>query len=241
MTEYVGNINVESLLTQNQLQLNFASNTLANSTLSLTSSSNGTQYFSGSTAGQILKLPNATTLPNGFQFTILNNGTQSIALQDNGGNALATISQATILTAILISNATSNGVWVLFTISATATGILNYNVVSSTNFATSANVDTLITGMTVTPQAGTYAIWFNAENTGSGSGQQLDCTVYNNGIAVADSKRSNLSTSGVHVFQSSTMTISQFSGSAACDIRVNANGNGMTIGQRSMLLIRLGP
>jgi hypothetical protein len=122
-----------------------------------------------------------------------------------------------------------------------ASGIISYNIISSTTFSTSASVDTLITGMTVVPVAGTYSIWYNAANSSTGSGQQLDCTIYNGATAIADSLRSNLSTAGTHIFQNSTQTISQFNGTNACSVKVDANGNSMTIGFRSLLLIRTGP
>jgi hypothetical protein len=124
---------------------------------------------------------------------------------------------------------------------ALAGGIANYNVVSSTAFATSANSDTIITGMTVTPLSGTYAIWYNAENTGSGSGQSLYVTIYKAGVAVSDSLRKSASPAGTHEFTTVTMTIAQFNGSQACDVRVNANATSVVINQKSLLMIRLGP
>lgn len=124
---------------------------------------------------------------------------------------------------------------------ALAGGIVNYNVISSTNFSSSAAADTLITGMTVTPAAGTYAVFFNAENTAAGSGAALWVTVYKAGSAIADSLRKAASPAGTHEFSTSTQTIVQFNGSQTCDIRINPNGNSMTVNQRSLLLIRLGP
>ena len=122
-----------------------------------------------------------------------------------------------------------------------AAGINNYNVISSTIFSSSSNADILITGMTITPSSGTYAIFYNAENLAGGSGQALYCTVYKAGIAVSDSLRKTVSTSGTHEFSNSTQTIAQFSGSQTCDIRINPNAISVSVNQRSLLLIRLGP
>jgi hypothetical protein len=122
-----------------------------------------------------------------------------------------------------------------------AGGIQNYNIISSTPFASSAMVDTLITGMTITPVSGTYAVMYNAENTGSGSGASLNCIIYKAGTLIADSLRKAASPAGTHEFTSATQTVAQFNGTQACDVRINPNGTACTVNQRSLLLIRLGP
>lgn len=123
----------------------------------------------------------------------------------------------------------------------TAAGVQNYNIISSTPFTSSANVDTFVTGMTITPMSGTYAVWFNCSETATGSGQQMDCTIYKAGAAISDSKRSVVGSAGAHISILATMTIAQFSGSQTCQVWINPNANSQTVNQRSMLLIRLGP
>lgn len=215
--------------------------TSTNGTLTLTTSSLTEQFLTGSATGYTIQLPNATSLPLSIQFTIINTSSQHVQIQDGSGANLFVLGQTSIGYALLQINGSAAGTWVWWQLSVNVSnGIVSYNIVSNTTFSSSAAADTLITGMTVTPQAGTYGIWFNSEATGTGSGQQLDVTVYNNGSAITDSKRSNLSTSGGHIFQQSTQTISQFSGTAACEIRINPNGNSMSVGSRSLLLIRLG-
>lgn len=95
--------------------------------------------------------------------------------------------------------------------------------------------------MTITPSSGTYAIFYNSENQGSGSGASLYNTIYKSGVAIADSLRKFASPAGTHEFGASTQTISQFSGSQACDVRINPNASAVIVNQRSLLLIRLGP
>lgn len=215
--------------------------TSAAGTLTLTSADLNLQYLTGTAVGYSVKMPDATTLALAAYYQIINTSSQNVTVKDGNNGTLFTLSQNSIGFLYLQLNGSAAGTWIWWQTSYNvASGVVTYNVVSSVNFATSAAVDTLITGMTVTPQAGTYGIWYNAQNTGTGSGQQLDCTIYKGGSAITDSLRSNLSTSGTHIFQNSTMTIAQFDGTQACDIRVDANGNSMTIGQRSMLLIRLG-
>ncbi len=124
---------------------------------------------------------------------------------------------------------------------AIAGGVLNYNVISNTAFSTSANADTVIPGMVITPSAGTYAVWYNAENVGSGSGQSLNCTIYKSAVAIVDSLRKAAAPSGTHEFSNTTQTISQFTGLQTCGVQINPNGSGVTVNQRSLLLIRLGP
>lgn len=84
----------------------------ANSTLTLVASSSLSQIFTGTTAGQILKLPDATTLVNGYKYDVWNLSTQNIVVSNNGNATLATFSPNTKCSIILQSNGTSNGTWV---------------------------------------------------------------------------------------------------------------------------------
>lgn len=216
--------------------------TTASGTLTLTAASASAQVLTGSATGFSLKLPDATTLLNGQTYELYNQASTAVTLKDGSGATLFTLSQNSVAYGYLQTNGTVAGGWIFWqNVTNSGALLISYNLVSTTSFATSANADTLITGFTVTPQAGTYGIWYGAQNTASGAGAQLDCTIYNNGSAIVDSKRSNLSTTGTHIFQNSTQTISQFAGGTNCDVRVDANGNSMTVGARSLLMIRLGP
>lgn len=215
--------------------------TTASGTLTLVSTDTNLQYLTGTATNYTVKLPNATTLSLSAYYQIINTSSQVVHVTDGAGGALFDLSQNSIGFFYLQANGTTAGTWIGWqTLTSVASGIVVYNVVSSTNFTSSASVDTLITGMSVVPQAGTYSIWYNAQNTGTGSGQQLDCTIYNGASAIADSIRSNLSTSGGHIFQNSTQTTATFDGINACSIKIDPNGNSMTVGQRSLLMIRTG-
>lgn len=222
----------------------FVSNTHATSvggTLTLTSADTTLQFITGTATGYSIVLPNATTLTIGQHYKIDNLSSNPVTVKDGSGATLFILGQSSIGDLTLQLNGTSAGSWVWWQTSTNvASGIIVYNITSNTAFSSSASVDTLITGMSVVPAAGTYSIWYNAENSGTGSGQQLDVTIYNGASPITDSVRSNLSTAGTHIFQSSTQTTSQFDGVAACSIKVNANGNSMTVGARSLLMIRTG-
>lgn len=220
--------------------------TTAGGTLTLTATSLYTQFFTGTAAGYNIQLPDATTFPgnappNSAYFQLFNTTTQTIQIKDASGANLFVLAQNSVGFIWLQSSPNAAGVWVYTQSSiATANGIVTYNVISSTSFANSGSAYVLITGMTITPQAGTYGIWWNADATGSGSGQSLLCAVYKGASVIADSVRSSASPAGSHEFTTSTQTIAQFDGATACSIYINPGGSGMTIKQRSMMLIRFG-
>jgi hypothetical protein len=60
------------------------------SAVTLTSTSNNQQYFTGSTA-QTVALPVTSTLVTGLRYRFVNNSTQSITVNSSGGNLVATI------------------------------------------------------------------------------------------------------------------------------------------------------
>lgn len=240
---YVGS-DVQSALEELRDHTIYDSRTQATSaagTLTLTVNDTNLQFLTGTAVGYSVVLPSATTLSLTSFYQIINTSSQSVTIKTNGGATLFVLSQNSIGYIYLQTNGTAAGTWVWWQNPLnTASGIIVYNITSNTNFSSSANVDTLITGMSVVPQAGTYSIWYNGQNQGTGSGQQLDVTIYNGATAIADSPRSNLSTSGTHIFQSSTQTTAQFDGVNACSIRIDPNGNSMTVGARSLLMIRTG-
>ena len=83
---------------------------LAVKTDNLAIASTPIQVFTGSTASQIVKLP-TTGIVAGMQYQIKNLGTQSLALQSSGGNAVATVATLTSVwaTALLATPTTAAG------------------------------------------------------------------------------------------------------------------------------------
>lgn len=125
---------------------------------------------------------------------------------------------------------------------AIAGGISNYNIVSSTAFTTSSQTDVVITGLTVTPASGTYAVWYNAESFYTTTPKSHWWSVYKAGAQIADSLRFQDTAHSNQNMADSTMTIVQVNGSQAIDVRVRCDTSGsLTVNQRSLLFIRLGP
>ena len=81
------------------------------STKVLVLASNTNQIFTGTTAGQIVQLPNATTLQVGHVFEVWNFSSQQLVIKDNGSNTLTTLNANSRTTCLLRDASTSNGVW----------------------------------------------------------------------------------------------------------------------------------
>lgn len=82
----------------------------AGGTTSLTKDSQTNQIFTGATT-QTVKLPNATTIPEGRRFYISNQSSGAVNVTDNGDNGLRNIKAGDSAAFRLIDNATSDGVW----------------------------------------------------------------------------------------------------------------------------------
>jgi hypothetical protein len=200
-----------------------------------------TQVITGTATGFSISLPDATSLP-GVVYTLINASTQPVSIRDDAGTLLFVLSQTSIGWAILRTDGVRSaaGVWVTYQAGiGTATGIISYSVTSSTAFSTTSASDVPITGFSVTPQAGTYKIDYNSENTCTGSGVDNKCTIYQGVTPMADSGRHATSPAGTHTFTMSTITKFQFDGSTACSISVQTGGS-LTVNERTLILTRLG-
>lgn len=83
----------------------------ANGILTLANYSSNIQVFNGTTAGQIVDLPDATTLPQSFRYEFWNTSTQSISIRDFGSNVIITVGPGELAFLVLNSNISANGVW----------------------------------------------------------------------------------------------------------------------------------
>lgn len=214
----------------------------AAATLTMTVASTPMQYFTGTTAGQTVKLPDATTLPLGYQIELYNMSSQSIAVVDSASGALLTLSQTSVAYITLQTNGTAAGGWICWQVfvSSLASGILNYQVVASTTFSTSSTTDVVITSFTVTPQAGTYAVWFNLSTQNTSGSQSNFASLYRGGTQIADSERRTGFGAANTPASLPSMTVATFNGSQAADVRVRTTSATAAVNARTLLLIRLG-
>lgn len=121
-----------------------------------------------------------------------------------------------------------------------ASGIVNYKVNDVSLFSTTSNSYVVLTGMTVTPEAGLYAIWINFSANTSAANKIIYLAVFRDGTMLADSERDTLAAAASQSVIQSTQTTAQFNGSETCDLRVKVSGNTLHVAARSMILIRLG-
>jgi hypothetical protein len=251
MTSFVDNMVIENLQTlhaQCKSILTLAKS--LNGTGVLTNVSDSVILLSGSASGYSVRLPNATTLIDGggntigWWFEVYNPTNEIVLIKYNDNSTFFTLGQQSSCCVLLTSSATSNGVWSSWQtlLSSVASGIINYNIVSSTPFTTSSSSDVVITGFTVTPQAGTYAIWVNGSWTPqAGPGNLESVTIYKAGSAITDSLRSTSPIQSLNPSLMCTQTITQVTGSQAIDVRIRSSSSQqLTVNQRSLLLIRIG-
>lgn len=123
------------------------------------------------------------------------------------------------------------------------TVIANYQATATADYA--VNGAAVITGMTLTPPAGTYFATFSSSVLLNSSGEGLDYGIYVGGSlqthtqrssAAADSFGTPTDDQALH-----TQGIFTVNGSQAIDVRVISETGTATIHQRSLILIRLGP
>lgn len=92
MTLIVDNIQSEGLMDVKMFRTQIASTVASASTLTLLQTSETVQTITGSVAGQIVKLPDATTLTVGYNYEVWNESTVNVTVQDNGGGTLVLLS-----------------------------------------------------------------------------------------------------------------------------------------------------
>ena len=98
-------------ITTNCLFEGFVSQAASGTTITLTASSAQNYQITGS-GGQVIKLPNATTLPNGALFTFNNNQSSgAITVQNNSSTTVATINSGGYVTVVLLDNSIAAGSW----------------------------------------------------------------------------------------------------------------------------------
>ena len=117
MTAYINNQRVEQNLSHHSWAPSVTLVTVAAGTLALSRDSTTVQRFSGSSAGQIVKLPDCTTLTNdvdaitGWLYTFYNDSTVAVAVQDNDATPLFSLKPGQRAEIICVDVATAAGAW----------------------------------------------------------------------------------------------------------------------------------
>ena len=95
----------------NNLIEGFTIVTASGTTVTLTVASAPNFVINGS-GGQIIKLPDATTLSNGTDFIFNNNQSSgTVTVQNNSGTTVCTLQSGSYITVILLTNSTAAGTW----------------------------------------------------------------------------------------------------------------------------------
>jgi len=98
-------------LTTNSSFNGFTNVAASGTTITMTAASTPVYNITGS-GGQVIQLPNATTLPNGAIFSFNNNQSSgSITVNNNSASLIVSVPSGGYVTVILLSNATSAGSW----------------------------------------------------------------------------------------------------------------------------------
>ena len=216
-----------------------------NGDLPLDKYSNYEQEIKGAGTPFTITLPDATTLDVGRRFQIYNATSNQIVVRTFGGVTLFTLSQTSVAEIILDTQLNAAGTWIQWQIfiSSIAQGILNYNISSDTPFSTSVRNPSfdVITGFTVTPQAGTYLVLYNASIYYTTVPKGHWWAIFKAGVKVANTERQQDTAHSNQVMVDSTQGIITFSGSETCDVRVSCDNTGtITVNSRTLVLIRLG-
>jgi len=98
-------------ITTNSIFEGYSSVAAAGTTTTLTAASAPNYVVTGS-GGQTFQLPDATTLPNGVNFTFNNNQSSgTIVVKNNSATTITTVQSGAFIDVSLLSNATAAGTW----------------------------------------------------------------------------------------------------------------------------------
>lgn len=118
-------------------------------------------------------------------------------------------------------------------------------VSATANSTTTSNTDSVITGMTITPAAGDYMVWFSAGINSSNAGSTQHVSMYVGGVQKTDSDRTispfdggtlSSTTAGCCVAINGKVTVN---GSQAIDIRFRTSGGTATCSARTLNIMRI--
>lgn len=123
-------------------------------------------------------------------------------------------------------------------------GITNTEANSTTTATTTSTTDVVMTGMTITPVAGTYLVWFSASFTNNTGGDTITVSINVGGTQKADSVRTVIPfESGTfgnpQTIPLATQGVVTVNGSQAIAIDWHTSGGTATVNQRTLNILRV--
>lgn len=118
--------------------------------------------------------------------------------------------------------------------------------IATANATTTSGTDALITGMTITPAAGNYIVWFSSSVISNNAGAIITVSLYINGVQKADSVRTLAPFDGGALSALtarcgvSIQGLATVNGSQTIEVRWNTSGGTATCGPRNLLILRAG-
>lgn len=242
MTLIVDNLTIEGLL-QSTVERRIPTTTaLANTTTSLTVSSNSLQIFTGSTSGQILKLPNAQTLLIGHYLEIQNAGSSPVSIRLNDGTTVVqTLAQSSSAYLRLVDNSTTNGTWTSWQIVAqTAAGLIYQDASASTTTTTTSASYALLDSMTLTMNtSGYYLCLFNGSTVNSNNGQSGIFSFFVNSTQDTNSERT-VTTGGGTVQICTLQRVLSVNSGDVLTVQWKRSANTQTCTNRTVTAVKVG-
>jgi len=143
MSHIIDNIIVEGIGKIDALSLDLTSTVTAAGTQTLTASSTSQQVYTGSTAAQLIKAPDATTLSVGHTYFLWNQSTVPVAFQNNTPTTQFTLAAQGRARVTVTDISSAAGVWIWATETQNADLKTKAGTVSAGTFAGSPKTATV--------------------------------------------------------------------------------------------------
>jgi hypothetical protein len=120
-------------------------------------------------------------------------------------------------------------------------GITNFTLTANTAFITTSLTDVVVTGFSLTPAQGTYVCMLNMTSYLTTTPKAHWWSFYVAGVKQNISERTQDTSHSNQTMVDTTMMVKYFTGTQAIDVRVRTTNGSLTMTNRTMVLIRLGP
>lgn len=125
-------------------------------------------------------------------------------------------------------------------VNASSVGTITYNQATATTTTTTTSpTDVLMSGMTLTPPAGTYLVWFSGDWANTNNGNTGTMSIYAGGTQVLASEVPSYRTSAGAVANFSTHALVTVNGAQAIEGRWRTTGNTSTNTRRQLSYIKV--